>query len=97
MMNLPSDDQRERLVLLMEEMAEAQQMIGKCLRHGMASSHPDYGDVPNDWTLAEELGHVVAAIDLVVAARDVDERRVETGRREKHAKVGQFLHFQRPA
>lgn len=92
-MNLPSDAQRERLVLLMEEMAEAQQMIGKCLRHGMESSHADYDEVPNARLLAYELGHVMAAMDLVVAA-DVDGSRVEAAHQEKHRKMQRFLHFQ---
>jgi hypothetical protein len=93
-MNLPHDAQRERLVLLMEEMAEAQQMIGKCLRHGMDSTHRDYQHRYNDQLLADEIGHVLAAIDLVLAAIDVAKATVEASRQAKHEKVKRYLHFQ---
>ena len=36
----------ERLALLLEELGEAQQVIGKILRHGYDSRHPDGGPSP---------------------------------------------------
>lgn len=93
-MNLPDDAQRERLVLLMEEMAESQQMIGKCLRHGMDSTHRDYDYRINAHLLADELGHVLAALDLVVRAFDVSEDVMAVARKNKHEKLKRFLHYQ---
>jgi hypothetical protein len=60
----------------------------------MTSTHRDYGNRLNESLLADELGHVLAAMDLVVAASDVPEDTVEAGRRSKHEKLKRFLHFQ---
>ena len=44
---------------LMEECAEVIHVCGKILRHGWYSSHPDYGNVPNDELLGKEIDDVV--------------------------------------
>lgn len=83
----------ERLALLAEEMGEAIQVIGKILRHGYDSRHPDGG--PNNRGLLEsELGDVGAAVDLMVEAKDVDREFIdyETGR--KRRRVHTYLHHQ---
>ena len=54
----------ERLFLLLEELGEVQQVIGKILRHGYESHHPNGG--PNNRTLLEmELEDVLAALHLL--------------------------------
>lgn len=63
--------QAERLAWLMEELAEAQQMIGKILRHGFDSSHPHYENIPNRTNLEKELGHVEAAMSLLIERNDI--------------------------
>lgn len=83
----------ERLALLLEEMGEAQQIIGKILRHGLDSYHPDSGAV-NRNLLEKELGDVLAAIDLIVEARDIDAGQVDGHRQAKHVKVRRYLHHQ---
>jgi hypothetical protein len=42
----------ERLALLLEELGEAQQIIGKILRHGYESYHPDDPETTNRTLLA---------------------------------------------
>ena len=84
----------ERLALLLEEMGEAVQIIGKILRHGYESYHPDAPSVPNRALLEKELGDVLAAIDMVVTADDVNPEQIEGHRLNKHHKVGKYLHHQ---
>lgn len=83
----------ERLALLLEEMGEAQQIIGKILRHGFDSYHPDSGAL-NRNLLEKELGDVLAAIDLLVEAKDIDPGCVDRHRQGKHIKVQRYLHHQ---
>jgi len=85
--------QAERLALLLEEMGEAQQAIGKILRHGYASSHPDGGPT-NRSNLVRELGQVIAAVDLMVGGGDFAPAGLQRYREEKHEKVRQYLHHQ---
>jgi hypothetical protein len=89
-----SEAQRERLAILMEELAEAQQVIGKILRHGFDSTHPDGGPT-NQELLQIELGDVVAGIRLMRAAGDIQTDVIFC----KHAndkldRIGKYTHFQ---
>lgn len=86
----------ERLALLLEEMGEAQQIIGKVLRHGYECYSPDDpARTTNRRLLEKELGDVLAAFDLIVTAQDIEASRVEAHRAQKHLKVRQYLHHQR--
>ena len=87
----------ERLALLLEEMGEAQQAIGKILRHGYESRNPDEIAGPtNRMTLARELGDVRHAIGLLVSSDDIslDDMALRTYEREKSAL--RYLHHQVP-
>ena len=57
--------QIERLALLVEELGETQQAIGKILRHGYNSCHPKTR-VPNKISLERELGDVAFAVDMLI-------------------------------
>lgn len=85
----------ERLALLLEEMGEAQQLIGKILRHGYESFHPDDDkETPNRRLLEKEVGDVMASLDLLYAANDLRIEHTEQARRRKHEKVHRYLHHQ---
>ena len=85
----------ERLALLLEEMGEAAQVIGKILRHGYESYHPDDPNGPSNRTLLEkELGDVLAAIKLMDNADDIQWAVLTQRRIEKQIKVRRFLHHQ---
>jgi len=86
----------ERLALLLEEMGEAQQIIGKILRHGYDSTHPDGGPT-NRQLLETEIGHVEHSIYRLHEAEDLDPLRVLEAVDEKAAKIGQYLHHQEPS
>jgi NTP pyrophosphatase (non-canonical NTP hydrolase) len=87
----------ERLALLLEELGEAQQVIGKILRHGYESVNPDLpppaGDT-NRANLERELGDVLVAIGFLLDAGDIDEHLIEDRKRVKRHKVWQWLHHQ---
>lgn len=87
----------ERLALLLEEMGEAQQVIGKILRHGYASFNPnDPGQGTNRTMLERELGDVLAAIDLMTPFADLNSDNIQRARRDKHDHVHRYLHHQEP-
>jgi hypothetical protein len=93
---LPSLAQAERLAYLMEEMAEAQQIIGKILRHGYDNHHPD-SPTPNKDLLQLELGHVLTAMDLMASSGDISEEDIANISVVKLKDVMKYMHFQDPA
>lgn len=86
----------ERLALLLEEMGECQQAIGKILRHGYESKHPNKMDGPtNRESLEREVGDVLHAIWLMMK-RDICEKAIEERRHVKSVTVQLYLHHQSP-
>jgi hypothetical protein len=93
MVNRIGEAEQERLGLLSEEMGEAQQIIGKILRHGLDSSNPDSSDSrTNAELLLKEAGDVLAAIDLMVACGTFDHEKLEEARVAKLRKLQHWLH-----
>lgn len=86
-------DQAERLALLVEELAEAGQVVGKILRHGYASRHPKGG--PNNRELLEiELADVLYAVNLMCETPDLNIVNIEWNVGEKAKRVRRYLHHQ---
>ena len=83
----------ERLALLLEELGEAQHAIGKILRHGYGSCHPDGGPF-NRENLEKELGDVLFAIQLMTDNGDLSYFEIEEHKREKRNRVSEYLHHQ---
>jgi hypothetical protein len=81
----------ERLALLAEELGEAQQVIGKILRHGAYSKHPD-GGPPNIELLERELGDIQAAISLMVLRGDMNSGRIGNHCLGKQRRMQRYLH-----
>lgn len=85
--------QAERLALLSEELGEAQQAIGKILRHGYESRNPVAHGPTNRDALAKELGDVLCAIDIIcLTGADLDFVDLNIARHEKRGRVGKYLH-----
>jgi len=83
----------ERLAFLSEEMGEAQQAIGKILRHGFNSTNPCKPDsISNRGDLWRETGHVLAAIDMMETAGDLED--LEFHKEQKLRSVKQWMHHQ---
>jgi len=88
-----SEAQEERLYLLAEEMGEAIQSIGKILRHGYSSRHPE-GGVDNKENLEIELGDVLFSMDLLHMRKDIDKSEVVRWANIKSKNVKPYLHHQ---
>jgi hypothetical protein len=86
--------QIERLAILSEEMGEAQQIIGKILRHGYASYHPANAMDSNVMLLIRELGDVAFAMDLMDRAKDISMTSVWNRADDKRQAIKPFLHHQ---
>lgn len=85
--------QAERLALLAEECGEVVQAVGKILRHGYESSHPNF-IATNRTQLAKEIGDVYAAVGMLTGARDLDPETIDRLAESKTARVRQYMHHQ---
>ncbi len=92
MVNRIGEAEQERLGLFTEEMGEAQLEIGKILRHGIDSHHPDDPSLSNAQRLELEAGHVLAAIDLLVEAGTLNLGVLAHNRKRKLQKLRSWLH-----
>ncbi len=95
--NQLSNAEAERLACLAEECAEVIQIVGKILRHGYSSTHPDNDTGPdNREMLEEELGHVAAIRIMMHEAGDVNETLIGGYAQRKLERIGVYLHHNRP-
>ena len=84
-------DQQEALAILAEECGEVVQSIGKILRHGLLSHHPDGG--PSNLTaLGKECADVLAALDICESVGLLHTAHLRNGRLAKLERVRQYLH-----
>ena len=83
----------ERLYLLLEELGEAQQAIGKILRHGYLSTHPN-GGLNNREQLEKELGDVRHAMIRLCNAGDLDKEEIHDAADKKAIAIVKYLHHQ---
>lgn len=90
----------ERLAILGEELGEAQQIIGKILRHGYESYDPtipvpeDENPVINRWMLEKELGDALWIMRTMCASHDISGERIEKASIEKGPRAAKYLHHQ---
>jgi len=85
----------ERLAILAEECAEVIQIVGKILRHGYKSTHPDNEDGPNNREMLEgEIGHVLNAIKRMDESLDILASNAKKEQRRKAVKIEKYLHHQ---
>jgi hypothetical protein len=90
--NRIGEPEQERLGLFTEEAGEVQLEIGKILRHGIDSHHPNEPGLSNAQRLELEAGHVLAAIDLLVACGTLSADGLERSRGAKLQKLRSWLH-----
>lgn len=90
-----TEAQAERLAILLEELGEAQQAIGKILRHGYESYNPVINTGrTNRRELEKECGDVYAAILMLTGAKDINFAGVLMDAKEKAEKIKPYLHHQ---
>lgn len=93
--NQLSDAQVERLAILAEELGEAQQVIGKILRHGYESVNPlDCDSETNRDNLERECGDIMLALDLLCEASDLSGAAVIRRQKKKRETIKRWLHHQ---
>lgn len=90
---LPSDAERERLVLLIEECSEVQKQACKILRFGWKDIHP-ITKVDNKTILEEELGDLDAVIDLFHLNGEISISKISEAYQKKQEKLKKFTLFQ---
>lgn len=83
----------ERLALLLEELGEAAQAIGKILRHGYESRHPDGGPT-NREALERECGDVRHAMIRLCDEGDLSRREIHERANIKAQTVLRYMHHQ---
>lgn len=87
--------QLERLAILSEELGEAQQAIGKIIRHGYRSTNPlKVNSVTNKEGLEREIGDIRFAVELLSEMGDLDHYVIESWKGEKANSIGRYLHHQ---
>lgn len=69
------DDEKLNLEILAEEAAEVIRIKSKCIRFGMDDYHPKNG-MPNRQSLAEEIGHFLAMVGLLVKNGTISEDEI---------------------
>jgi NTP pyrophosphatase (non-canonical NTP hydrolase) len=83
----------ERLAVLLEELGETSQAIGKILRHGYASRNPlEPHSLTNREALERELGDIQYAILAMTEADDVDAGTIADFSQDKAERIGRYLH-----
>jgi hypothetical protein len=92
--NKLSAGQLERLAILAEELGEAQQVIGKIIRHGYDSGNPLEAYVANETLLEKELGHVKFAMGMLWREGDISEARTIEACDAKGNSIKRWLHHQ---
>jgi hypothetical protein len=83
----------ERLAILAEECGEIIQIVGKILRHGYESTHPN-GGPPNREILTKEMGDYEAAVQRMWAAHDIDTDGIFYHCKQKEQSIKKYLHHQ---
>lgn len=86
--------QIERLVILSEECAEVIQVASKVLRFGLHDHHPDRPTGSNQLDLEIEIGDLLAAVDMLIAAGDLRSKLISMQRAHKPSKLRQYLFHQ---
>ena len=91
-----TDAESERLAMLAEECGEVIQIIGKILRHGYTSYHPDDLDMKTNWTLLnKELNDIGAVVHGMIKAGDYTEEDFNIDIQEKiWKKKLKWTHYQ---
>lgn len=84
-----SNKEHEIMSILQEESAEIIQAVSKIFRFGYNSKHPDK-DQTNREHLAEEIGDILAMIELLIKNEIVDWQAVESAKNKKYKKLQQW-------
>lgn len=82
-----NEQTREALLILQEECSEVIQATSKCFRFGIDGV---YKDESNRDRLEQELGDVLAMIDILINQGEVSADRLNEAKRRKFTKLTQW-------
>jgi hypothetical protein len=82
----------ERLAILSEEMGEAIQIIGKILRHGYETHHPNEFET-NRQLLEKELGDVRYSMIALCEKGDLSKENIHKRAEDKRQLILKYLHY----
>lgn len=83
--------EHEALAHLMEECAEVCMAIGKAMRHGLSSCHPNGGPT-NRAQIGLEVGDLQVAIEIAKQTGLLSESDIRNGADAKWRKIGRYMH-----
>lgn len=86
-----TESELELLACLAEECGEVIHIVGKILRHGYDSYHPDTGD-NNRELLHKEVGDVLAIVDLMDRVGNLNKYNIAYHKSNKLCKIGEYIH-----
>ena len=91
-----SPAQAERLAKLAEECGEVVQAVGKILRHGYESAHPDGRGPTNRENLESEIADVLREMDCMVGTRDINAAEIHSQRCSpyREQRRNKYMHHQ---
>ena len=81
-----ADELKEILCITQEECAEVSQSVSKIFRFGWDSKHPKTG-VNNREHLEEEIGDLLAMVDILVEKCIISDSNVNEARKAKREKL----------
>jgi NTP pyrophosphatase (non-canonical NTP hydrolase) len=87
-----NEQTKEALLILQEECAEVTQAISKVFRFGFDSQWP-LGAPTNKIKLEEEIGDLLAMIDILVEKGTISDTHVNQARKNKRNKLKQWSTF----
>jgi NTP pyrophosphatase (non-canonical NTP hydrolase) len=82
-----NEQTREALLILQEECSEVIQATSKCFRFGINGI---YQQESNRDRLEQELGDVLAMIDILVSQGELNPDRLHTAKRQKFRKLAEW-------
>jgi NTP pyrophosphatase (non-canonical NTP hydrolase) len=82
-----TDKNEEALRILQEECAEVIQAISKIFRFGADMSYPTNDSPTNRNKLEEEIGDLLAMVEILVAAKYLDETHLSEASKNKKLKL----------
>jgi NTP pyrophosphatase (non-canonical NTP hydrolase) len=89
-----NEQEQEILRILQEECAEVIQAISKVFRFGMYASHPDTPTITNQLSLHQEIGDVLAMIDLLEKTGVVDAHKLIQCKKNKFLKLREWSNIE---
>lgn len=92
--NKLSNVELERIGIIVEELGETCQVLGKIIRHGLESKNPIIeNSLTNRQLLEKEIGDVYNAVDMMAEENMVSKEKILKNADIKSASIEMWLHY----